>query len=246
MQFTEGQLVVHPHHGPCVVTGVVTRTIKGVDRQYVDLRVQRTDLVLSVPAEGVQDVGLRPVFGAAELARLAEVLRALPRLGFVGINVTIPHKEAVLTLADAVTDRAALIGAANTLVFRGGRIHADNTDGYGFVANLRQHAPDWVPAAGAAAVHVVDSNPVDAGAGTTASSDVADLAARGAARLDRGPVGITLDRPVVAVGPEGGWSDGERALLADAVGLGPHVLRAETAAITAGALLGAMRSGWVG
>jgi CarD family transcriptional regulator len=76
MQFAEGQLVVHPHHGPCVVTGVVTRTIKGVDRQYVDLRVQRTDLVLSVPAEGVQDVGLRPVFGAAELARLAEVLRA--------------------------------------------------------------------------------------------------------------------------------------------------------------------------
>jgi 16S rRNA (uracil1498-N3)-methyltransferase len=76
-------------------------------------------------------------------------------------------------------------------------------------------------------------------------TDVADLAARGAVRLDRGPVGITLHRPVVAVGPEGGWSDAERALLADAVGLGPHVLRAETAAITAGALLGAMRSGWV-
>lgn len=75
-------------------------------------------------------------------------------------------------------------------------------------------------------------------------TDVADLAGRGAVRLDRGPVGISLDRPVVAVGPEGGWSDVERAALPDTAGLGPHVLRAETAAITAGALLGAMRSGW--
>lgn len=74
-------------------------------------------------------------------------------------------------------------------------------------------------------------------------TDVADLASRGAVRLDRGPVGVTLDRPVVAVGPEGGWTEAERALLPDAAGLGPHVLRAETAAITAGAVLGAMRSG---
>jgi len=52
-----------------------------------------------------------------------------------------------------VTDRAALIGAANTLIFRkDGRLHADNTDGYGFIANLRQNAPDWNPAAGPAAV----------------------------------------------------------------------------------------------
>ena len=42
---------------------------------------------------------------------LAEVLHSLPRMGFVGVNVTIPHKEAVLQIADIVTDRAALIGA---------------------------------------------------------------------------------------------------------------------------------------
>lgn len=84
---------------------------------------------------------------------LAETLRALPRAGFVGANVTIPHKEAVLALADIVTDRAALIGAANTLIFRpDGKIHADNTDGYGFIANLRQYAPDWLPEIGPAAV----------------------------------------------------------------------------------------------
>lgn len=86
-------------------------------------------------------------------ADLADALQMLPRLGFVGINVTIPHKEAVLKLADVVTDRAALIGAANTLIFRrDGKVHADNTDGAGFMANLRQYAPSWNPAAGPAVV----------------------------------------------------------------------------------------------
>jgi shikimate dehydrogenase len=86
-------------------------------------------------------------------ADLRETLALLPRLGFVGLNVTIPHKEAVLQLADVITDRAALIGAANTLIFRrDGRIQADNTDGAGFIANLRQSAPDWNPAAAPAAL----------------------------------------------------------------------------------------------
>ncbi|WP_085307442.1 shikimate dehydrogenase [Planktotalea arctica] len=84
---------------------------------------------------------------------LENVIRMLPTLGFVGVNVTIPHKEAVLKLADLVTDRARLIGAANTLVFRkDGKIHADNTDGYGFVQNLAQSAPKWDPKAGPALV----------------------------------------------------------------------------------------------
>ena len=85
-------------------------------------------------------------------ADLRQTLDFLPRIGFVGLNVTIPHKETVLALADVVTDRAALIGAANTLIFRkDGKIHADNTDGAGFVANLRQNAPNWNAQAGPAA-----------------------------------------------------------------------------------------------
>lgn len=84
---------------------------------------------------------------------LEAVIRTLPKAGFVGLNVTIPHKEAVLKMADIVTDRAALIGAANTLIFRDdGKIHADNTDGYGFTQNLRQSAPEWAPETGPAAV----------------------------------------------------------------------------------------------
>ncbi len=84
---------------------------------------------------------------------LEDVLRALPKMGFVGVNVTLPHKEAIMDIADLVTDRAILIGAANTLIFRkDGKIHADNTDGYGFLENLKTSAPDWQPKAGPAAV----------------------------------------------------------------------------------------------
>ena len=100
-------------------------------------------------------------------ADLEKVLRALPAMGFVGVNVTIPHKEKVLALADIVADRAALIGAANTLIFRAdGNIHADNTDGYGFMENLRQGAPGWDPKAGPAAIF---------GAGGAARAVIASL-----------------------------------------------------------------------
>lgn len=84
---------------------------------------------------------------------LGDVLRTLPKAGFVGVNITIPHKEKVLELADLVTDRATLIGAANTLIFRkDGKIHADNTDGYGFIKNLQSAPSGWDAAAGPAAV----------------------------------------------------------------------------------------------
>ncbi|WP_298935870.1 shikimate dehydrogenase [uncultured Ruegeria sp.] len=84
---------------------------------------------------------------------LETVLRTLPKAGFVGANVTVPHKEAALRLADHASDRATVIGAANTLVFRDdGSIHADNTDGYGFMENLRSGAPDWSASDGPAVV----------------------------------------------------------------------------------------------
>jgi shikimate dehydrogenase len=79
---------------------------------------------------------------------LAEVLRVLPRAGFRGVNVTVPHKVAALELADEASERARRIGAANLLVFEHGRILADNTDGEGFLASIRQGAPGWEPAAG--------------------------------------------------------------------------------------------------
>lgn len=68
----------------------------------------------------------------------------------------------------------------------------------------------------------------------------------GAALADRhgDPPSLSAS-PTVLVGPEGGWTEGERALLDRRVGLGGHVLRAETAAVTAGAVLAALRAGLV-
>lgn len=63
--------------------------------------------------------------------------------GFCGGNVTIPHKEAAFRLADRSDKRAAELGAANTLWLEDGEIHATNTDGLGFVANLDERASGW-------------------------------------------------------------------------------------------------------
>lgn len=88
-----------------------------------------------------------------EAADLEPVLHTLPNTGFVGVNVTVPHKERALEMADHVSAVAARIGAANTLTFgTDGSIHADNTDAYGFDQNLRQNAPDWQPSSGPAIV----------------------------------------------------------------------------------------------
>lgn len=99
--------------------------------------------------------GLRGYYIPIDVAYedLENVLRMMPKMGFVGANVTIPYKEKVLELADQITDRATLIGAANTLIFRkDGRVIADNTDGFGFLENIRQNVPDWDPTVGPAAV----------------------------------------------------------------------------------------------
>ena len=103
----------------------------------------------------LQRYGIRGHYVPLEVAQtdFAEVCQLLPRMGFVGCNVTIPHKERALQLADTVSDRASLIGAANTLTYRAdGRLHADNTDGYGFLANLRQEVPFWEGTSGPAAI----------------------------------------------------------------------------------------------
>ena len=101
----------------------------------------------------------------------ADALRMAPKLGFVGVNVTIPHKEAAAALADVLTPAARRLGAANTLTFKDGKIFADNTDGYGFIENIRAGAAAWRAEAGAAAV---------LGAGGAARAVVAALLDAGA------------------------------------------------------------------
>ncbi len=63
-------------------------------------------------------------------------VRGMPAEGFVGANVTVPHKGAALALADSLSETAREIGAANTLSFEDGEIRADNTDAAGLLAAL--------------------------------------------------------------------------------------------------------------
>jgi shikimate dehydrogenase len=78
----------------------------------------------------------------------ATAIRGLLAAGFAGANVTIPHKLAAFQICNTVDDTARRAGAVNTLVFTDGKIAGSNTDGYGFIANLRAHGVD--PAAGPA------------------------------------------------------------------------------------------------
>jgi shikimate dehydrogenase len=63
-------------------------------------------------------------------------VRAMPAEGFVGANVTVPHKGAALALADELSETAREIGAANTLVFTGDEVRAENTDAGGLLGAL--------------------------------------------------------------------------------------------------------------
>jgi shikimate dehydrogenase len=76
--------------------------------------------------------------------RFETALRGLAALGFRGCNVTLPHKEAALALADEADDVARRIGAANTVVVRDdGSLAVTNTDAFGFIENLKARAPGW-------------------------------------------------------------------------------------------------------
>ena len=90
----------------------------GIDGAYVPLAIQPEDL--------------------------ADSFRMLPRLGFRGWNITLPHKESALHLVHALTPAAERIGAVNTVtVTADGSLSGDNSDAFGFLAHLNQSAPGW-------------------------------------------------------------------------------------------------------
>jgi shikimate dehydrogenase len=72
--------------------------------------------------------------------------------GFVGGNVTVPHKQAVFAFVDRVEPEAAAIGAVNTVWMEGETLVGGNTDSYGFLTNMDERAPGWDDAAGLAVV----------------------------------------------------------------------------------------------
>ncbi len=158
---------------------------------------------------------------------LREAVRGLAALGFVGANVTIPHKEAVCALVDRLDPEARLAGAVNTIVVEGPperpRLAGYSTDGAGFVASLREETgrdPHGMT------VLVL-------GAGGAARSVVAALARAGAARIlvanRTVPRAIALAEELAArlgpaiAGGEAGGAPRIEALPLDPAALGPHL-----------------------
>lgn len=86
--------------------------------------------------------GLEPIYGAMAVEP-ENIISFLKNNAFVGLNVTIPHKEAVIAACDEVEPFAKRVGAVNTLIWReDGSLLGRNTDGIGFIENLKAGAPD--------------------------------------------------------------------------------------------------------
>lgn len=75
MAFKVGDTVVYPHHGAAQIDAIETRTIKGKSMEYLVLRVNQGDLVVRVPSENVDLVGVRDVVGKEGLEKVFDVLR---------------------------------------------------------------------------------------------------------------------------------------------------------------------------
>ncbi|MBI3399741.1 MAG: shikimate dehydrogenase [Deltaproteobacteria bacterium] len=105
--------------------------------------------------------------------QLKEAVNGIKGLGILGINITIPHKEAAIKFLDDVSEEAQLIGAVNTILNKEGRLIGHNTDGYGYFASLNEEC-NFNPK---------DKNIVILGAGGAARGIAAALAKKGAAKI---------------------------------------------------------------
>ncbi|HEY3848034.1 MAG TPA: shikimate dehydrogenase [Acetobacteraceae bacterium] len=146
----------------------------------------------------------------------AAAVRGMLAAGFAGANVTIPHKRAAFALCDNVDPSARRAGAVNTLIFHDGKIAGSNTDGWGFLANLRAHGVN--PAAGPAlilgaggAARAVAAALLDIGIGVTIAN-----------RTPGHAEALALDLPALRVLPWECRSDAlpDHALLVNATSLG--------------------------
>ena len=127
----------------------------------------------------LREHGIDGIYERVDVAPEAfpDFLSRLRGQGYVGGNVTIPHKERAFRSVDALTPRAEKIGAVNTLLLGpDGRLSGDNTDAPGFIAHLDQTlGPDWPRRTGGTALVL--------GAGGAARAIVVGLAERGLSRI---------------------------------------------------------------
>ncbi len=78
-----------------------------------------------------------------ETTGLASLLRALQSVGFLGVNVTMPHKQAVVPLCDTVSEMSQVMGAVNTIIHKNGKLHGTTTDPDGFINAFKDAGHDF-------------------------------------------------------------------------------------------------------
>lgn len=187
--------------------------------------------VLFDAAASATGVDLSYVALEVSAANLADALAGCRAMGFVGLNVTMPHKESSARLVDRCTERALRLGAVNCITVEGGRLVGDSTDGAGFLAGLRH---DEVDVAGRQVAVI--------GAGGAARSIIAALAEAGVAGISvhnrtasKAQVAADLAGPLGRVGTPGDVEAAELVVNATPLGMGddvslpvdPELLRAE-------------------
>jgi shikimate dehydrogenase len=93
----------------------------------------------------LRELGIPGAYERAEImpGAVSAFLKELPAQGFVGGNVTVPHKEEAFAACDRLSDVAKAVRSVNTFWFEDGKLCGDNTDGMGFVAHLDQTYPGW-------------------------------------------------------------------------------------------------------
>jgi shikimate dehydrogenase len=124
----------------------------------------------------IKEYNLAAAYRREEIApeAFADFISHLSERGYVGANVTIPHKEAALAISEP-DDRARAVGASNTLWYDSGRLLSTNTDVEGFTANLDAAVPGWEKRAGEAVV---------LGAGGSSRAVIYGLIERGVGKIN--------------------------------------------------------------
>lgn len=88
----------------------------------------------------IKALGLDMVYLPFEVkpSSLKEAINGIKSLGIIGVNITIPHKEAVIRFLDDISEEARLVGAVNTIVNKDRKLVGHNTDGSGYIASLKE------------------------------------------------------------------------------------------------------------
>lgn len=93
----------------------------------------------------IKKYGLHGTYTAIDIPpeNLKQGVQSLIDQGYIGFNVTVPHKIKIMALCDEIDDLAKKIGAVNTVSIQDGKLYGSNTDAYGFVQNIKENTKNW-------------------------------------------------------------------------------------------------------